>query len=332
MRTVARWSNRRPCQLALLAAALAWTSAAPAAEPAAYPNRPVRIIIPFSTGGGADNLARTLQPGLAGALGQPLVLDNRPGASAVIGTELAARAAPDGHTLVLVTTTHTVTPALAKKLPYDPVADFAGVSLAVTQPNVLVVHPSAPAKSMKDLIALAKSKPAQLTYASGGGGSSPHLGGELLQMVAGVRLTHVPYKGSGPGVIAVLGNQVTMMFVGPLSVETHVAAGRLRALATADRKRSAVLPDVPTVAEAGYAGVESGTWYGFLAPAKTPRAAVDVFHAALAKAMSAPEMKGRLLAQGVEIVGSSPREFDRTIREEAAKWDKLVKTAGITAE
>jgi len=319
------------CGTAMLGAALVAACNAAAAE-APYPSRPVRIIVPFSTGGGADNFARTLQPGLSNALGQPLVLDNRPGASAIIGTELAARAAPDGYTMVLLTTTHTVTPALQKKLPYDPAGDLAGASLAVTQPNVLVVHPSVPAKSMKELVALARAKPALLTYASGGGGSSPHLGGELLQMVSGAKLTHVPYKGSGPGVIAVLGNQVTMMFVGPLTVEPHVASGKLRALATCDRKRSAVLPDVPTAAEAGYAGVESGTWYGFAAPAKTPRAILDAFNASVLKAMSAPEMKGRLLAQGVEIVGSSPREFDRTIREEIAKWDKLVKTAGITAE
>jgi tripartite-type tricarboxylate transporter receptor subunit TctC len=297
-----------------------------------YPTRPVRIIIPFSTGGGADNLARTLQPGLAAALGQPLVLDNRPGASAVIGTEIATRAAPDGHTLVLLTTTHTVTPALVKQLPYDPAGDLAGAALAVSQPNILVVHPSVPARSVKELVALAGAKPGALTFASGGSGSAPHLGGELLQMVAGVKLNHVPYKGSGPGVIAVLGNQVTMMFVGPLAIKAHVASGKLNALATADRKRSAVLPEVPTVSEAGYPGVESGTWYGFAAPAKTPRAALEAFHAALVKAMAVPEMKTRLLAQGVEIVGSGPRELDRTIREEIAKWAKVVKTAGITAE
>jgi len=320
-------SRAAPVVAAVLALACATVAAA-----APYPSRPVRIIIPFSTGGGADNFGRALQPGLAGALGQPLVLDNRPGASAIIGTELAARAAPDGYTMLLITTTHTVTPALAKKLPYDAANDFAAVSLAVAQPNVLVVHPSVPARSVKELVALARAKPAVLTYASGGSGSSPHLGGELLQMVAGVKLTHVPYKGSGPGIVAVLGNQVTMMFVGPLSIESHVAAGRLRALATADRKRSAVLPDVPTVSEAGYGGVESGTWYGFVAPARTPRPVLDAFHAAVVKSLAVPEMKSRLLAQGVEIVGEGPQEFDRRLREEIVKWDKLVKTAGITAE
>jgi tripartite-type tricarboxylate transporter receptor subunit TctC len=310
-----------------------WSMAASDAESAsAYPSRPVRIIIPYSTGGGADSFGRTFQPALVSALGQPVVLDNRPGASAIIGTELAARAAPDGYTMVLITTTHTVTPALVKKLPYDPASDFAGASLAVTQPNVLVVHPSLAARSVKELVALARAKPDALTYASGGSGSAPHLGGELLQMVAGIKLTHVPYKGSGPGVIAVLGNQVTMMFVGPLAIEPHVASGRLRALATADRKRSAALPEVPTVAEAGYPGVESGTWYGFAAPARTPQPILEAFHAAVLEAMAVPEMKSRLLAQGVEIVGNGPREFDRTIREEIAKWDKVVRAAGISAE
>lgn len=298
----------------------------------AYPSKPVRIIIPFSPGGGADNLARILQPALSASLGQPLVLDNRPGASSIIGTELAVHAAPDGYTVVLITTTYTVTPALVKTLPYDPLKDLAGASLAVTQPNVLVVHPSVPAKSLKELVALARVKPAALTYASGGSGSAPHLGGELLQMIAGVKLTHVPYKGSGPGVIAVLGNQVTMMFVGPLAIEQHVAAGKLRALATADRKRSVVLMETPTVAESGFPGMESGTWYGFAAPGRTPRSILNTFHAAVVKAMAMPETKSRLQAHGVEIVGGGPREFDQTIREEVAKWMKVVKVAGITAE
>jgi tripartite-type tricarboxylate transporter receptor subunit TctC len=308
-------------------------STAHAAEPAAsYPSKAVRIIIPFSPGGGADNLARTLQPALSSALGQPLILDNRPGASSIIGTELAARSAPDGYTMLLITTTHTVNPSLMKKLPYDPLKDFAPVSLAVTQPNVLVVHPSLPAKSLKELVALGKAKVGNLTFASGGSGSQPHLAGELLQMIAGIELIHVPYKGSGPGVTAVLGGQVTMMFVGPLAIEAHVKSGKLRALAVADKKRSAVLPDVPTVSEAGFRGLETGTWYGFLAPAGTPQPVIDTFHAAVIKSMSTPDMKTRLLAQGVEIVGAGPREFDQTLREEIVKWTKLVKRAGITAE
>ena len=313
--------------LLVCVAMAAWTSAH-AGESSAYPSKPVRVIIPFSPGGGADQLARTLQPALSSALGQPLVLDNRGGASGIIGAELAARSAPDGYTMLLITTTHSVNPGLIKKLPYDLVRDLTAVSLAVTQPNILVVHPSVPAKSMKELVALGKSgKP--LTYASGGAGSAPHLSGELLQMVAGVDLIHVPFKGAGPGIAAVLGSQVTMMFVGPLGIEGHVKSGKLRALAVADRKRSAILPDVPTVTEAGYPGVEGGTWYGFVAPAGTARPIIDAFHAAVLKAMTAPDTKSRLLAQGVEIVGGGPGDFDRLIREEIVKWTKLVQHAGI---
>jgi tripartite-type tricarboxylate transporter receptor subunit TctC len=310
---------------------LCW--AARAAQPSApYPSKPVRIIIPFSPGGSADNFARTIQPALSSALGQPVVLDNRPGASSIIGTELAAHSAPDGYTILLITTTYTVNPGLMKKLPYDPLKDLSAVSLAVTQPNILVVHPSVPAKSVKELVALAKSPNANLTYASGGNGSSPHLSGELLRLLVGIPVTHVPYKGSGPAVTAVLGGQVTMLFVGPLAVENPVKSGKLRALAIADRKRSVVLRDVPTMAEAGYPGIETGTWYGFLAPAGTPRAVIDAFHGAVIKAMGTTEMKNRLLAQGVEIVGSGPREFSQTLAEEIVKWTKVVKQAGITVD
>jgi tripartite-type tricarboxylate transporter receptor subunit TctC len=292
----------------------------------------VRVVVPFSPGGSADNLARVLQPGLSSLLGQPIVLDNRAGASSVIGTELVARSAPDGYTLLLITTTHTVNPSLMKKLPYDAVKDFSAVSLAVSQPNILVVHPSVPAKAVKELVALGRNKASPLTYASGGNGSSPHLSGELLKMVAGIDLIHVPFKGSGPGVTAVLGGQVTMMFAGPLAFDAHIKSGKVRALAVADRKRSVLLPDLPTMTEAGFPGVETGTWYGFLAPAGTPRPIIETFHDALVKTMATADMKARLLAQGVEISGAGPREFDRILREEIDKWAKLVKRAGITAE
>lgn len=298
----------------------------------AYPAKPIRLIVPFSPGGSADNLARTLQPALSAGLGQPIVIDNRGGASSVIGTELVARATGDGYTLLLITTTHTVNPSLLKKLPYDTIKDFAAVSLAVSQPNILAVHPSVPAKSVKELVALAKSKSAHLTYASGGSGSSPHLSGELLRIIAGIDLTHVPFKGSGPGVTALLGGQVTLMFAGPLAFEAHVKSGKLRALAVADRKRSGVFPDLPTMAEGGLAGVETGTWFGFLAPRGTPAEITRRFHETLVKVMDAPEMKSRLLAQGVDIVGAGSREFDNILREEIEKWSKLVKDAGISAE
>ncbi len=311
-------------------AALLICACAQAMESPAYPSRPVRLIVPFSPGGGADQLARTLHPGLNAALGQPLVIDNRGGASGIIGAELTARAAADGHTLLLITTTHTVHPAMMKKMPYDLMRDFAPVTLVVTQPNILVVHPAVPAKTVKELAALAKSS--KLTYASGGSGSQPHLGGALLGIVAGVDITHVPFKGSGPGVAAVLGGQVTMMFVGPLAIEGHVRAGKLRALAVADKKRSAILPDVPTAAETGFAGIESGTWYGILAPARTPQAIVEAFHKYLTSTMNMPEVRSRLLAQGVEIVGAGPKEFEPFLRAEIAKWAQTAKRANLTME
>jgi tripartite-type tricarboxylate transporter receptor subunit TctC len=314
------------------AAVLVCTDVHAAQGTSAYPSKPIRLVVPFSPGGSADTLARTMQPSLSAELGQPIVLDNRGGASGVIGTELAARAPADGYTILLVTTTHTVNPSLMKTLPYDTLRDFAPVSLAVSQPNILAVHPSVPAKSVKELVTYAKSKSAHLTYASGGSGSSPHLSGELLRLVAAIDLTHVPFKGSGPGVTAVLGGQVTMMFAGPLVFDPHIKAGKLRALAVADRKRSSVLPDVPTMAEAGFPGVETGTWFGFLAPAATPAAIAQTFHEALLKVMAQPDMRSRLLAQGVDIVGAGPREFDKIIREEVDKWSKLVKRARIAAE
>lgn len=319
--------------ITLAAAALVGCASVHAAQATgAYPAKPIRLIVPFSPGGSADNFARTMQPALSAALGQPLVIDNRGGASGVIGSELAARAAADGYTLLLVTTTHTVNPSLIRKLPYDTIRDFTPISLAVSQPNILAVHPSVPAKSVKELVAYAKSKSAPLPYASGGSGSSPHLSGELFRLVAGIDLTHVPFKGSGPGATALLGGQVAMMFAGPLVFEPHIKAGKLRALAVADSKRSSILPDVLTMAEAGFPGIETGTWYGFLAPAGTPTAIAQSFHEMLVKVMAQPDMKSRLLAQGVDIVGAGSREFEKIVREEVDKWSKLVKRAGITAE
>ena len=313
-------------------ALLACSSVCAAQATTAYPSKPIRLIVPFSPGGSADNLARALQTPLGAALGQPLVIDNRGGASSVIGTELAARAPADGYTVLLVTTTHTVNPSLMKKLPYDTIRDFAPVSLAASQPNILAVHPSVPAKSVKELVVYAKSKSAHLTYASGGTGSSPHLSGELLRLVAGIDLTHVPFKGSGPGATALLGGQVTMMFAGPLLFEPHIKSGKLRALAIADGKRSSVLPDVPTMTEAGFPGVETGTWFGFLAPAATPIPIVQTFHEALVRTLAQPDIRSRLVAQGVDIVGANPRDFDKIIRDEVDKWSKLVKRAAITPE
>ena len=305
---------------------------ADAADHAVYPARPVRLIVPFGPAGSADALARTLQPSLSDTLGQPVVIDNRPGASSTIGTEMAARAAPDGYTLVMITTTHTVNPSLLAKLPYDSVKDFAPVSLVVSQPNILVVHPSVPVKSVKELVALAKAKPNTLNFASGGNGSSPHLSGELFKLVAAIEITHIPYKGSGPGVTDLLGGHVQMMFAGPLALEQHIKSGRLRALAVADRRRSTVVPDIPTMTEAGFPGVETGTWYGILAPARTPPAIVTSLQRTIARTVQMPDLKSRIVNQGVDIVASSPDDFHKFIIAEIAKWSRVVQKAGVRVD
>ncbi len=289
-------------------------------------------MVPFAPGGSADALARTIQPALSDALGQTLVIDNRPGASSTIGTDMTAKAAPDGYTLVLVTTTHTVNPSLIQKLPYDTAKDFAAVSLVVSQSNILVVHPAVAAKSVQELVALAKAKPNTLNFASGGNGSSPHLSGELFKIVAGIQIAHIPYKGSGPGVTDLLGGHVQMMFAGPLALEQHIRSGRLRALAVADKRRSPVLPDLPTMAEAGFAGIETGTWYGVLAPARTPRNVIGRVHGAIVRILRQPELKSRIANQGVDIVASGPDEFDKFIIAEVAKWARVVRQAGVRAD
>lgn len=312
--------------------ALIATLAAATVSAQTFPTKPIRMIMPFAPGGSADNLGRIIQPALGEALGQQLVIDNRPGASSIIGTDLTAKALPDGYTVLMVTTTHTVTPSLIAKLPFDPIKDFAGVSVVVTQPNILAVHPSVPAKSVKELIALARAKPNTLNFASGGNGSSPHLSGELLKFVTGVQITHVPYKGSGPGVTDLLGGHVQMMFAGPLAFEQYIKADRLRALAVADKRRSSLLPDVPTMTEAGFPGVETGTWYALLVPARTPRPIVDQIYGAVAKIMQQPDMKKRMAGQGVDIVASTPQQTDKMLVEETAKWAKLVKAANIKVE
>ena len=311
---------------------IGFSAPAPVYAQGAFPTKPIRMVMPFAPGGSADNLGRSIQVAFSEALGQQVVIDNRPGASSVIGTDMTAKALPDGYTIVMVTTTHSVNPSLIAKLPYDPIKDLAGISVVVTQPNILAVHPSVPVKSVKELVALAKAKPNTMNFASGGNGSSPHLSGELLKLLTGVQISHIPYKGSGPGVTDLLGGHVQMMFAGPLAFEQYIKAGRLRALAVADRKRSSVLPDVPTMAEAGFPGVETGTWYALLAPAKTPRPIIDRLYQAVIKTVQTPDVKARLVGQGVDVVASKPAETDTYIAEELAKWSKLVKAANIKAD
>jgi len=298
------------------------------AQAAEFPNRPIRWIVPFAPGGSADALARLVQPAFNETFGQQLLIDNRPGASSTIGADIVAKAPPDGYTLLLITTTHTVNPSMMK-LPFDPMKDFAPVSQLMSQPNILVVHPSVPARSVKELVALAKTQAGGLSYASGGNGSSPHLSGELFKIVAGVDFTHIPYQSSGPAVNDLLGGHVPMMFAGPLAIEGFVKSGRLRALAVADVHRTSALPKIPTMKEAGYGGVETGTWFGVLAPGATPRPIVNTANAAMVKALRTPALKAKLDTQGVDIVASSPQDFSAFMAAEITKWARVVKQAGV---
>lgn len=302
------------------------------AQTATYPNRPIRLIVPFAPGGGADNLARTLHPALSEALRQTLVIDNRGGGGGTIGTELTAKAPADGYTLALVTTGHTVNPSLFAKVPYDAIKDFEGISLLASQPNVLVVHPSVPARSVQELVGLARAKPGTMNFASGGNGSSPHLSGELLKLATGIVISHIPYKGAGPGIADLVGGHVQLMFVGPISIEAHIRAGRLRALAVADGKRLSMLPEIPTMAESGFTGIETGTWYALLAPAGAPQPIVARLHETFAKVMRTPEMAARLNKQGMDVVTSTPAELLGFMKAELSKWGKVVKAAKLRVD
>lgn len=297
-----------------------------------FPTRPVRMIVPFAPGGGADNLARTLHAAAIDALGQTIVIDNRGGGGGTIGTDLVAKAPADGYTIVLVTTGHTVNPSLFPKIPYDAIRDFEPVSLLATQPNVLVVHPSVGAKSVRELVALAKAKPGVINFASGGNGSSPHLSGELLKLATGVTINHIPYKGAGPGIADVVAGHVHMMFVGPISIDAYVRAGRLRALAVADAKRLTIAPDIPTMAEAGFTGIETGTWYALLAPAATPRTVVGRLHEIFTGVLRIPDMTARLNKQGMDVVAGSPAELRDFMKAELAKWSRVVKAAKLRVD
>jgi tripartite-type tricarboxylate transporter receptor subunit TctC len=312
-----------------LVAALA---AVPVWAETAYPSKPVRFIVPSSAGGGTDIIARALSQKLSEALGQQFVVENRPGAGQMIGIELAAKAPADGHTILMVASTLAINPIMYKKVSYDPVRDFAPITQAASLPNVLVVHPSLPVKSVAELIALAKREPGRIAYASAGIGTSPQMSVELLKSLAGIDLLHVPYKGTDPGVIDVLAGQVKVMTPNVLTALPYIKSGRLRALAVTSAKRSEALPDVPTMAEAGVPGYESVQWYGVLAPAGTPREIVERLHVEIAKALRAGDVRERLAADGAEPVGSSPDEFAAFIRAEIAKWAKVAKAAGIQPE
>ncbi len=305
---------------------------AAAASPANYPLRPIRLVVPQSPGGGTDLYARLVAVPLAEHLGQPVVIDNRPGAGSLIGTDLVAKSAPDGYTLLAMSSSFTIIPGIYKKVPFDPVRDFAPVALLSTYPHLVVVHPAVPANSIKELIALGKAKPGALNFASAGAGTPTQLGAELFNSLAGIRMVHVPYKGGGPAITALLGGEVQVYF-GPIAtVLPHVKAGKLRALAVTGAKRSPVLPEVPTVAEAGLPGFEQDAWNGLLAPAGTPSAIITKLNSEVSAIMKMPVLHERLAAEGAEAGTLRPEEMGALLKSEIAKWGKVIRQAGITAE
>ena len=298
-----------------------------------FPVKPVRVLTPFTAGSAIDTLARVLGQKMGDGWGQQVVIDNRIGANGIIGTEAAAKAPPDGYTIHLGNiSTLAVNPHLYLKLPYDALRDFVPITLAATIPVVLVVHPSLPVKSVKELIALAKARPGQLNYASGGTGSAQHLPMEMLRVESGINIVHVPYKGLGPAFSDVLGGQVPMMFTGVSNVVPHMKTGRLRVLAIGSPKRSLTLPDVPTVAEAGVAGFDFDSWTGYLAPAGTPKEIIVKLHADITRTLGLPEVKDKLTTLGFDLAGGTPDAFATLIKNDIARFGKLIKAAGIQAE
>ena len=303
--------------------------ASPAGAQSDYPSKPVKIIVPSAPGGGTDIAARVLAQHLSQATGQQFFIDNRPGAGNMIGIEAAARSAPDGYTLLMTASTLSINQLTYKKVLYDAVRDFAPISLVVSLPSVLVVHPSVPARSLAELIALAKQKPDQLTYASAGIGTNPHLSMELLKTMTGIEIRHIPYRGVGPALNDLVAGQVGILIAGVLTTKPQVDAGTVRGLAVTGLKRVEGLPDVPTVAEAGVANYEALQWYGLLAPAGTPAPIIARLHAETAKAVRSAEMKERLAADGADPVGNTPAEFAAHIKDEMRKWADVARAAKI---
>jgi len=298
-----------------------------------YPAKPVRMIIPFSAGGAADVPGRIVTQKLAEMLRQPVIVENRPGAGSTIGADLAAKAAPDGYTVFMISNTHFVSAALHKKLAYDSLNDFTPVTQITSAPNVMVVHPSLPAKSVKELIALAKARPGQIDYASSGNGSTQHLTGALFANMAGIKITHIPYRGSGPATADLLGGQVQLAFPGIAGMLPHIRSGRLRALGVTGSKRSPELPDVPTIAEAGVKGYEMVAWFGVSGPKGLPRDIQMKLHADLVTVLRTPDMSRSLQAVGQEPAWQdSPEKFFDFLKVESAKWAKVVKASGAVID
>jgi len=296
-----------------------------------YPTRPVRMIVPQSAGGSTDVIARIVAQKMAEGLGQTVIVDNRPGAGSLNGTEMVVHAAPDGHTLLAVAASFTINPAIHKKLPFDPIRDFTPVTQLATLPHILIVHPSVPVNSVKELIALAKSKPGQLNYASSGIATSTHMAAELFMFMTGTRMVNVAYKGGAPAMVGMLGGQCHLNFATISTAIPHVRAGKLRALAVTSEKRSVAAPGYSTMAEAGVPGYHHTSWIGLFAPAKTPRAVIVRLHAEASAAVRSQEVKTVLIGDGLEATGTTPGEFAAFVEAEIAKWMKVTKAANITA-
>ena len=325
MRHLRRATVAAATSIAAVAAAHAATSAP------SYPQKPIRVIVPFAPGGGLDLTARLIGQRITERWGQNFVVDARPGAATIVGTELAANAVPDGYTILMITTTFAINPSLYQKLPYDPLRDFAPVTQLNTQPNVVVTSTTFPAASVKDLIALAKAKRGELTFASPGAGSAPHLSGELFQRMAGLQMIHVPYKGIPPAVTDVLGGRVSMLFTTTISAAPHVKSGKLKALALTSAKRLPSMPDVPTIAET-VPGYQAEAFQGVVAPAGVPRPIIDKLAAEIVAIVKSREIGERFEADGAIAVGSTPQQFAVFLKSEMTKWGKVIREAGIKLE
>jgi tripartite-type tricarboxylate transporter receptor subunit TctC len=313
----------------LAAFALLASAAASGAIGQTYPVKAIRLIVPSAPGGGTDLSARVIAPKLSERLGQQVLVDNRGGGGSVIGNEIVARAAPDGYTLLMGISTLAILPSMVSKLPYDTLKDFHPITVVVRVSNALTVHPSVPATSVKGLIALARARPGALTYASAGAGTNPHLSAELFLVLTKLSMVHVPYKGSGPATAGLIGGETALSFPSVPSVINYLKAGRLRALGVTTAKRSAVLPDIPTIAEAGVPGYEAQQWFGVVAPGATPRAIVERLHRELMLVLKDPEVVRNFSAQGAEIVADTPDEFAAYLKSEMDKWARVIKAAGI---
>lgn len=306
-----------------------FSSNAAAASGPGYPNRPVRIVVPFGAGGGADVVTRFVAQRMTSSLGTPVVVDNRPGAGGLLGTQIVATAAPDGYTLVEASATTLAVLPVMTRAPYDPIKDLAPITVLGVQPHVILVHPSVPVTSLQELIAHAKSRPGVVNYGSSGNGGPNHLGTELFKLEAGIQMTHIPYKGNGPALVDLLGGQIQVSILTVAPSLPHIKTGKLRPLAATSPTRLPVLPDLPTVAELGFPGYEVRSWYGLLAPARTPPSVIAKLHQVIASILKQPDVVEGLRNQGVEPIGNTPDEFAAYIRSEMNRWGRVVKAIGL---